>query len=74
MWVRREEVARGAHGLVLWDAQDAIEEREIVLRLVDRLLRLQGRRPPHTRAGRGVRTARQLIEPGERPLRGAEHL
>ena len=74
MRVGVDEVAAFAVDLVLRLLEDVLEEREIVLRLVDRVFALRRCRPADARLGRARRLLGEVLEVSELTLGDAEHL
>ena len=74
MSVRREQVARGTDALPGLRAQQLLEQRQVVLALVDRVLRPSGRRPADAHLRQRLRARGQLVEAGEPALRGTQRL
>ena len=68
-----EQVARHADGLGLGALEDRLQEREIVLGLVDGVTRPRGAGQP-MRAPPRFGAPRELVEPGKLALGGAQHL
>ena len=67
MRVCGQEVSGHSDTLGLAPLEDRTQQREIVFRLVDRLLRQPRRRPAYPRMNYLLGSCRQLIEPGRRP-------
>jgi len=62
----------GADGVLLGQVEEALEQREIVLGVVDRELGPRGRGPADAGAADLLGAARELVEAGQRALGGAQ--
>ena len=74
MSIRRQQIVRGPYGLALRFACELFEQRQIVLRLVDRVVAIGGSGPTDARAANLFGASSQIVEAGQAAFRGPDHL